>query len=101
MCIRDRILSFANNIHTTDGGTHESGFKTALTRTMNDYAHKYKLLKDDEKFSGEDVLEGLTAIVSVKLTDAQFEGQTKARLGNTQMRAMVSSLCLLYTSRCV
>ena len=88
----DLILSFANNIHTTDGGTHESGFKTALTRTMNDYAHKYKLLKDDEKFSGEDVLEGLTAIVSVKLTDAQFEGQTKARLGNTQMRAMVSSL---------
>ena len=80
------IRSFVEHIHKS------KGFKPALTRTMNDYAHKYKLLKDDEKFSGEDVLEGLTAIVSVKLTDAQFEGQTKARLGNTQMRAMVSSL---------
>lgn len=86
------ILSFANNIHTTDGGTHEAGFKAALTRVFNDYCHKYNILKDSEKLSGEDVREGLTAIVSVKLTDAQFEGQTKAKLGNTSMRTLVDSM---------
>lgn len=87
------LLSFANNIHTTDGGTHETGFKMALTRVMNDYAKKYGILKEkDKSYKGEDVREGLTAVISVKLTDAQFEGQTKARLGNTAMQAMVSSL---------
>lgn len=86
------LLSFANNIHTGDGGTHEVGFKSALTRVFNDYAHKTKILKDEEKYSGEDVREGLTAIISVKLTDAQFEGQTKAKLGNTEIRAMVDGL---------
>ncbi len=87
------LLSFANNIHTTDGGTHEDGFKRALTRVMNDYARKYSILKENDKnLSGEDVREGLTAVISVKLTDAQFEGQTKAKLGNTSMRAMVSAL---------
>lgn len=86
------VLSFANNIHTGDGGTHETGFKNALTRVFNDYAHKNKLLRDDEKFSGEDVREGLTAIISVKLTDAQFEGQTKAKLGNTEIRTMVDNM---------
>lgn len=86
------ILSFANNIHTTDGGAHEAGFKAALTRVFNEYCRKYNLLKDGEKLSGEDVREGLTAIVSVKLTDAQFEGQTKAKLGNTSMRALVDGM---------
>ena len=87
------ILSFANNIHTTDGGTHEAGFKLALTRVMNEYARKNNILKDNDKnLSGEDVREGLTAIVSVKLPEAQFEGQTKARLGSTQMQGMVNSL---------
>ena len=88
----EMVLSFANNIHTTDGGTHETGFKTALTNVFNDYGHKNNILKENEKFSGEDVREGLTAIISVKLTDAQFEGQTKAKLGNTEIRSMVSSL---------
>ena len=87
------VLSFANNIHTTDGGTHEIGFKAALTRVFNDYAKKNNLLKEaDKNFSGEDVREGLTAIISVKLTDAQFEGQTKAKLGNTEIRSLVDSL---------
>ena len=87
------LLSFANNIHTTDGGTHEVGFKNALTRAMNDYARRYNILKDNDKnLSGEDVREGLTAVISVKLTDAQFEGQTKAKLGNTSMRALVDGL---------
>jgi DNA gyrase, B subunit len=89
----DLIISFANNIHTTDGGTHETGFKTALTRVFNEYGRKYKILKDNDKnLSGDDVREGLTAIISVKLKDAQFEGQTKAKLGNTVMRTMVDSL---------
>ena len=80
------LISFANNIHTTDGGTHEEGFKRALTRVMNDYARKYNILKDgDKNLSGEDVREGLTAIISVKLKEAQFEGQTKAKLGNTEI----------------
>lgn len=87
------MLSFANNIHTTDGGTHEEGFKRALTRVMNDYARKYNILKENDKnFSGDDVREGLTVIISVKLKDAQFEGQTKARLGNTEVRALVDGL---------
>lgn len=75
----ENLLTFANNIHTTDGGTHEEGFKRALTYVMNDYARKFGKLKDNDKnLSGEDVREGLTAIVSVKLKEAQFEGQTKA-----------------------
>lgn len=87
------LLSFANNIHTTDGGTHEEGFKRALTRVMNDYAHKFGKLKDNDKnLSGDDVREGLTAIISVKLKEAQFEGQTKAKLGNTEVRSMVDKL---------
>ena len=87
------ILSFANNIHTNDGGTHEEGFRRALTRVMNDYARKFGILKDDDKnLSGEDIREGLTAIISVKLEDAQFESQTKAKLGNTSIRTLVDKL---------
>ncbi len=87
------IMSFANNIHTTDGGTHEEGFKRALTYVMNDYARKFGKLKDNDKnLSGEDVREGITAIISVKLKEAQFEGQTKAKLGNTEVRTMVDKL---------
>jgi DNA gyrase subunit B len=86
------LLSFANNIATTEGGMHETGFKTALTRVINDYGHKKNFLKDDEKLTGEDVREGLTAIISVKLTEAQFEGQTKTKLGNSEMRTMVDNL---------
>ena len=95
----ENLLTFANNIHTIDGGTHldggthEEGFKRALTYVMNDYARKFGKLKDNDKnLSGEDVREGLTAIVSVKLKEAQFEGQTKAKLGNTEVRAMVDRL---------
>jgi len=87
------MLSFANNIHTTDGGTHEDGFKRAMTRVMNDYARKYNILKENDKnLSGDDVREGLTVIISVKMKDAQFEGQTKARLGNTEIGTLVSNL---------
>lgn len=87
------ILSFANNIHTTDGGTHEDGFKRALTRVMNDYARKYNILKENDKnLTGDDVREGLTVIISVKLKEAQFEGQTKARLGNSEISGLVSGL---------
>ncbi|MCL1829837.1 MAG: DNA topoisomerase (ATP-hydrolyzing) subunit B [Oscillospiraceae bacterium] len=87
------LLTFANNIHTSDGGTHEQGFKNGITRAFNDYGRKYSLLKEaDKNLAGDDVREGLTAIVSVKLNDAQFEGQTKARLGNTDMRALVERL---------
>lgn len=87
------ILSFANNINTVEGGTHEAGFKSGLTKVMNDFARRYNLLKENDKnLTGEDVREGLTAVISVKLTDAQFEGQTKAKLGNTAMRSMVDSL---------
>ena len=90
---QEQILSFANNIHTTDGGTHEDGFKRALTRVMNDYARKYNILKENDKnLSGEDVREGLTCVISVKLKEAQFEGQTKAKLGNTEMSSLVSSM---------
>ncbi|MEE0856024.1 MAG: DNA topoisomerase (ATP-hydrolyzing) subunit B [Ruminococcus sp.] len=89
----ENLLTFANNIHTTDGGTHEEGFKRALTYVMNDYARKFGKLKDNDKnLSGEDVREGLTAIISVKLKEAQFEGQTKAKLGNTEVRTMVEKL---------
>ena len=87
------ILSFANNIRTTDGGTHEEGFKRAFTRVMNDYARKYNILKDaDKNLSGEDVREGLTCVISVKLKEAQFEGQTKGKLGNTEIAGLVSSM---------
>ena len=87
------ILSFANNIHTNDGGTHEEGFKRALTRVMNDYARKFNIIKEGEKsLSGEDVREGLTVVISVKVKDAQFESQTKAKLGNTIIRTLVDKL---------
>ena len=86
----ENILSFANDINTTEGGTHETGFKSALTRVINDYAHKYKFLKEDDKnLSGDDTREGLTCVISVKLTEAQFEGQTKTKLGNSEMRSLV------------
>ena len=86
------LLSFANDIHTTEGGMHETGFKTALTWALNNYGHSKKLLKDDESISGEDSREGLTAIISVKLAEAQFEGQTKTKLGNSDMRSLVDSI---------
>ena len=87
------MLSFANNINTTDGGTHEDGFKRSLTRVMNDYGRKYQILKENDKnLSGDDVREGLTVVISVKLKEAQFEGQTKARLGNTEISTLVSQL---------
>ncbi len=89
----DSIYSFANNIHTYEGGTHESGFKTALTRVINDYARKNGLIKEgDTNLSGEDVREGLTAIVSIKHPDPQFEGQTKTKLGNSEVRMITDSL---------
>ena len=87
------LLSFANNIHTPEGGMHETGFKTALTRVLNDYGKKNNFLKNEEKLSGEDCREGLAAIISVKLTEAQFEGQTKAKLGNSEMRTLVDNVC--------
>ncbi|MBQ7543200.1 MAG: DNA topoisomerase (ATP-hydrolyzing) subunit B [Clostridia bacterium] len=87
------IYSFANNVQTVDGGTHETGFKTALTRVFNDYGHKYKFLKEaTDKLSGDDCREGLTAVISVKLTEAQFEGQTKGKLGNTDITPLVSGV---------
>ncbi len=86
----ENILSFANDINTTEGGTHETGFKSALTRVINDYAHKYKYLKEDDKnLSGDDTREGLSCVISVKLTNAQFEGQTKTKLGNSEIRGLV------------
>lgn len=89
----DNIFSFANNIHTIDGGTHETGFRNALTRVFNDYAKRYNILKDgDKRLSKDDVLEGITAVISVKLTEAQFEGQTKGKLGNTDITGLVSAL---------
>ena len=87
----ETILSFANNMNTIDGGTHETGFKTGLSKAFNDYAKKYNILKG-ETLSGEDIREGITAIVSVKLQDAQFESQTKVKLGNTEIRALVDNL---------
>ena len=86
------IVSFANNVHTPEGGMHEEGFKRALTNVLNSYGHKTKLLKDDEKVSGDDCREGLTCIISVKLTEAQFEGQTKAKLGNSEIRTLVNAV---------
>ncbi len=86
------LLSFANNIHTPEGGYHETGFREALTRVFNEYGKKYKLLKDDDKLTGEDVREGITAIISVKLTNCEFEGQTKTKLGNTEARALVGNM---------
>lgn len=86
------ILSFANNIHTKDGGSHENGFKNALTKVINEYGRKMGLLKEKEKLSGDDVREGLTAIISVKLTECEFEGQTKGRLGNPEVKPFVEKL---------
>ncbi len=89
----ENIISFANNINTTEGGTHETGFKAALTKVINDYARKHGSLKDnDENLKGEDVREGLTCIISVKVTEAQFEGQTKTKLGNGEMRSLVEKM---------
>ncbi|WP_409967113.1 DNA topoisomerase (ATP-hydrolyzing) subunit B [Bengtsoniella intestinalis] len=88
----ETMLSFANNIHTPEGGMHEEGFRRALTNVMNGYGRKVKMLKDDEKISGEDCREGITCIISVKLTEAQFEGQTKAKLGNSEIRTLVNQL---------
>ena len=88
----ESLLSFANNIHTGEGGTHETGFKSGLTRVINDYAKKNNLLKEkDPNLSGEDTREGLTAVISVKVVEAQFEGQTKAKLGNSEARALVEN----------
>ena len=87
------ILSFANNVRTIDGGTHEDGFKAALTKVFNDYGRKFNRLKDNDKnLSGDDVREGLTVVISVKLTEAEFEGQTKGKLGNTEMRSLVNKM---------
>ncbi len=86
------LVSFANNIHTPEGGMHETGFKTALTRVLNAYGKKIGVLKDGDSVSGEDCREGLTAVISVKLTNPQFEGQTKAKLGNSEMRTLVDSI---------
>jgi len=86
------LLSFANNINTPDGGMHETGFKSALTRVLNDYGKKTNMLKGEEKLSGEDCREGVTAVISVRLMDAQFEGQTKSKLGNSEIRSFVDSL---------
>ena len=86
------IVSFANNIHTPEGGMHETGFRTALTRVLNAYGTKVGILKNDDKLSGEDCREGMTAIISVKLTEPQFEGQTKAKLGNSEMRTLVDNV---------
>src|SRR4051812_31724775 len=89
----ENIYSFANNIHTYEGGTHESGFKTALTRVINDYARKNGLIKEnDTNLSGEDVREGITAIVSIKHPDPQFEGQTKTKLGNSEVRTITDTV---------
>ncbi len=86
------LVSFANNIHTPEGGMHETGFKMALTRVLNNYGIKNNILKNDDKLSGDDCLEGLTAVVSVKLTEPQFEGQTKTKLGNSEIRTLVNTV---------
>ena len=86
------IVSFANNVHTPEGGMHEEGLKRALTNVLNAYGRKAKLLKDEDKVSGDDCREGLTCVISVKLTEAQFEGQTKAKLGNSEMRTLVNNV---------
>ncbi|MCR5041071.1 MAG: DNA topoisomerase (ATP-hydrolyzing) subunit B, partial [Clostridia bacterium] len=98
----ENILSFANNVRTADGGTHETGFKNALTRVFNDYGKKFNILKDGDKtLKGEDVREGLTAVISVKLTDAQFEGQTKGKLGNTDITPMVANMVYEKMTACL
>ena len=86
------IVSFANNVHTPEGGMHEEGFKRALTNVLNAYGKKIGVLKNDDKVSGDDCREGLTCVISVKLTDAQFEGQTKAKLGNSEIRTLVNAI---------
>ena len=86
------IVSFANNVHTPEGGMHEEGFKRALTTVLNNYGKRMKILKDEDKVSGEDCREGLTCIISVKLTEAQFEGQTKTKLGNSEIRTLVNNV---------
>ena len=86
------IVSFANNVHTPEGGMHEEGFKRALTTVLNNYGKKMKILKDDDKVSGEDCREGIACVISVKLTEAQFEGQTKAKLGNSEIRTLVNAI---------
>ena len=89
----ERVVSFANNVETPDGGTHEEGFKAALTRVFNDFGREKGYIKEkDDNLSGSDVREGITAVISVKLTEAQFEGQTKAKLGNTEIRTLVSGM---------
>jgi DNA gyrase subunit B len=88
----ENLLSFANDINTTEGGMHETGFKSALTRALNDYGKKYNIIKGEEKLTGEDCREGICAIISVKLINAQFEGQTKTKLGNSEMRTLVESV---------
>ena len=88
----EALVSFANDIHTPEGGMHETGFKAALTRVLNAYGLKYGMIKEGDKVSGEDVREGITAVISVKLTEAQFEGQTKAKLGNAHIRTLVDSI---------
>ena len=88
----ETMMTFANNINTVEGGTHETGFKAALTSVLNDYAKKHNMIKGDDKLSGEDTREGLCAVISVKLRDAQFEGQTKAKLGNSEIRSIVNNL---------
>ena len=88
----ENIVSFANNVHTPEGGMHEEGFRAALTRTLNAYGSKCGMLKGDDNIKGEDYREGLTCVISVKLTDAQFEGQTKAKLGNSEIRTLVNAV---------
>ena len=88
----ETLVSFANDIHTPEGGMHETGFKTALTRVLNAYGMKYGMIQEGDKVSGEDVREGITAVISVKLTEAQFEGQTKAKLGNASIRTLVDNV---------
>ena len=88
----EKIESFANNISTTEGGTHEVGFKASLRKVLEDYARKYKLMKDDEELTGEDVREGIIAVISVKLEEPQFEGQTKTKLGNSEIRGLVETI---------
>ena len=89
---QENMVSFANNVRTPEGGMHEEGFKRALTAALNAYGKKIKMLKDDEKVTGDDCREGLSVVISVKLTEAQFEGQTKAKLGNSEMRTLVNSV---------
>ncbi|MBR4954138.1 MAG: DNA topoisomerase IV subunit B, partial [Oscillospiraceae bacterium] len=88
----ENIVSFANNVRTPEGGMHEEGFKRALTTVLNNYGKRMKILKDDDKISGEDCREGITCVISVKLTEAQFEGQTKAKLGNSEIRTLVNAV---------